>query len=133
MNTPINPTVLAPPAANYSHAILTQDAHRWLHTSGVVPARPDGSVPTDLATQAATVWANIAAMLAEVDMFPSDVVSVTTYLVNGEDLDDDLRVVMTARDHFMAGHRPASTLVTVPALAQAAWRVEVAVVAARSV
>ena len=37
---------------------------------------------------------------------------------------------MTARDAFLAGHRAASTLVTVPELAQPHWRVEVAIVAA---
>lgn len=106
--------------------MLSESPSRWLHTSGVVPVRPDGSVPAGLAEQAATVWANIAAMLAEAEMFATNIVSVTTYVVVGNDLAE----VMAARDHFMQGHRAASTLVTVPALAQPAWQVEVAVVAA---
>jgi hypothetical protein len=36
---------------------------------------------------------------------------------------------MSARDQAMGGHRAASTLVTVPALARAAWKMEIAVVA----
>jgi enamine deaminase RidA (YjgF/YER057c/UK114 family) len=44
---------------------------------------------------------------------------------------NDLATVMAARDAAMAGHRPASTLVVVPALARPAWRMEVAVVAAQ--
>jgi enamine deaminase RidA (YjgF/YER057c/UK114 family) len=127
VNRPVQPATLAAPAAAYSHAIVTDGAARWLHTSGVVPTRPDGTVPDALVDQADTVWANIGAMLAEVGMGPSDVVSVTTYVVVGE----DLPVVMAARDRFMAGHRPASTLVTVPALARPEWRMEIAVVAAR--
>ena len=59
-------------------------------------------------------------------MAPSDVVSVTTYVVVGE----DLATVMGARDAALGGHRAASTLVTVPALARPEWRMEIAVIAA---
>ena len=127
MNRAVNPATTAPPAAAYSHAVLTEQAQRWLHTSGVVPTLPDGTVPASLDAQAATVWANIGAMLDDVAMTVRDVVSVTTYVVAG----NDLAVVMAARDEVMAGHTPASTLVVVPSLARAAWRVEIAVVAAR--
>ena len=126
MNRQINPASIGAPAANYAHATLTTGATRWLHTSGVVPTRPDGSVPDALAEQAEVVWANLAAMLAAAEMQPSDVVSVTTYVVVGEPLGP----VMAARDTFLGDHRAASTLVTVPALAQPAWRMEVAIVAA---
>lgn len=127
MNAEIRPDTIAPPAANYAHAVLSDAPTRWLHTSGVVPVAADGSVPETLDEQAAVVWANLAAILAEAGMAPSDVVSVTTYVVVGE----PLAPVMAARDAFMAGHRAASTLVTVPALAQPTWRMEVALVAAR--
>ncbi|HWL45470.1 MAG TPA: RidA family protein [Ilumatobacter sp.] len=127
MNAEIRPASIAAPAANYAHAVLVEQPARWLHTSGVVPVAPDGSVPDALGDQARTVWANIAAMLDEASMAAGDIVSVTTYVVAGE----PLAPVMAARDEFMAGHRAASTLVTVPALAQPAWRMEVAVVAAQ--
>jgi len=39
--------------------------------------------------------------------------------------------VMAARDVALDGHRAASTLVTVPALARPEWRMEIALVAAR--
>ena len=126
MNRVITPSSIAPPAANYAHAVLTTGASRWLHTSGVVPTRPDGSTPDDVGAQAAVVWANIGAMLTEAGMRPADVVSVTTYVVVGEPLGP----VMTERDGFLAGRRVASTLVTVPALAQPQWKLEIAVVAA---
>lgn len=125
MHREIRPDAIAPPAANYAHAILTEATARWLHTSGVVPTRPDGSVPSELADQAGTVWANIGAMLADAGMGPVDVVSVTTYVVVGE----ELAPVMAARDAFLGGRRVASTLVTVPALARPEWRMEIAVVA----
>jgi len=123
----IRPADIAAPAANYAHAVLTEGATRWLHTSGVVPVAPDGSTPESLADQATLVWANIAAMLRDADMEPSDIVSVTTYVVVGE----ELAPVMAARDAALDGHRAASTLVTVPALARLEWRMEVAVIAAR--
>ena len=123
----IRPADIAPPAANYAHAVLTDGASRWLHTSGVVPVAPDGSTPDGLADQAAVVWTNIGSMLRDADMSASSIVSVTTYVVVGE----DLTPVMEARDAALGGHRAASTLVTVPALARPEWRMEIAVVAAR--
>jgi len=122
----ISPSTIAPPAANYAHAILTEAPSRWLHTSGVVPIAPDGSTPHDLGDQADVVWANIAALLGEASMAWTDMVSITTYVVVGE----SLTPVMAARDRALQGHRCASTLVTVPALARPEWRVEVAIVAA---
>jgi len=66
-------------------------------------------------------------MLRDAGMAVGDVVSVTTYVVVGE----DLSAVMAARDRALGGHRAASTLVTVPALARPEWRMEIAIVAAR--
>lgn len=126
MNSPVQPASIAPPAANYAHAVLVENPQRWLHTSGVVPIAPDGSVPADLVEQARVVWTNILAMLHEVGMVATDVVSVTTYVVVGE----PLAGVMAMRDEMLGGHRVASTLVTVPALARPEWRMEIAVVAA---
>lgn len=126
MNRPINPHSIAPPAANYAHAVLTEGASRWLHTSGVVPTGPDGTTPADIGEQAEVVWHNIGAMLAEAGMRPADIVSITTYAVVGEQLGE----VMAARDRFLGGRKAASTLVTVPALAQPQWKMEIAIVAA---
>ena len=126
MNSPISPSGIAPPAANYLHAVKSSTPKDILHTSGVVPVLPDGSTPDDLGDQARCVWANIKAILADASMSTSDVVSVTTYVVVGEDLGP----VMQARDAALAGHLAASTLVTVPALARPEWRIEVAIVAA---
>lgn len=123
----IRPADIAAPAANYAHAVLTETASRWLHTSGVVPVAPDGTTPDSVSEQASVVWANIAAMLRDAEMGPSDIVGVTTYVLVGEDLGP----VMAARDQALGGHRAASTLVTVPALARPEWRMEIAVIAAR--
>jgi 2-iminobutanoate/2-iminopropanoate deaminase len=120
------PVTLAPAAANYALAVVVESPTRWLHTSGIVPTRPDGTVPGSIEAQAAAVWESIGALLDDAGMAPADVVSVTTYVVSSEPLGP----VMAARDAFMGDHRAASTLVTVPALARPEWRLEIAVVAA---
>ncbi len=126
MNTEIVPPTIAPPAANYAHAILVDSPRRTLHMSGVVPVAPDGSVPQGLHDQTEVVWSNIIAILAEASMTVRDIVSITTYVVNSEPLAD----IMAVRDRVLGGHRVASTLVTVAALARPSWRLEIAVIAA---
>lgn len=106
--------------------MLSIEPTRMLHTSGIVPIAPDGSVPETLEEQVGLVWRNLLAILDEAQMRIDDIVSVTTYVVHGE----DLATVMAARDRALAGHLAASTLVTVPALARAEWRMEIALVAA---
>lgn len=123
----IDPEGIAAPAARYAHAMATSQAQTWLHTSGVVPTRADGTVPEAIAEQAEVVWHNIAAMLAAAEMSACDIVSMTTYVLPGQ----DLAAVMAARDRFLEGHLAASTLVIVPELAQPAWKMEIAVIAAR--
>lgn len=129
MNREIAPSTIAPPAASYAHAVLVEAPARLLHTSGVVPIAPDGSVPNSIDAQADVVWANIAAIVAEAGMDLGDIVSVTTYVV--VELLGALGAVMGARDRALGGRRVASTLVTVPALVRPEWKVEIAVVAAR--
>lgn len=127
MHRELSPAGLAPPAANYAQAILSTDVARMVHTSGVVPTRPDGTVPEDVGEQAVVVWETIAALLESAEMTPANIVTVTTYVV--VDHLPELSSVMAARDRALGDHKAASTLVTVPALARPAWKVEIAVVA----
>jgi 2-iminobutanoate/2-iminopropanoate deaminase len=127
MREELVPESIAPPAANYAHGVVV-DAARTLYTSGVVPVRPDGTVPASIAEQAETVWRNVDAVLTAAGMSAADVVSVTTYAVTGTS-PDELASVMAARDAYLP-HRAASTLLLVSALARPEWRVEIAVIAA---
>lgn len=102
-----------------------------MFTSGVVPTRADGTTPDSIGEQAALVWNNLTAILAEGNMTARDIVSITTYVVATPNLTADLRDVMAARDAALAGHLAASTLVTVPALARPEWKMEIAVIAAK--
>lgn len=128
VNTPVRPPAIAPPAANYELAMVTQAPAKMLFTAGIVGVRPDGSVPDGVGDQAAEMWTSVRAILEEAGFAVTDIVAYTTYVVHGA----DLRVVMEARDRFLGGHSAASTLVPVPALARSEWKVEVAVVASRS-
>jgi 2-iminobutanoate/2-iminopropanoate deaminase len=127
----LKPVELAAPAAAYAHGVHVPAGHELIVTSGVVPTRRDGSVPTNIAEQASVVWQNILAILGEGKMNAHDIISVTTYVVNSPELANRLKIVMDARDFAMAGHRAASTLVTVPALARPEWLMEISVLAAR--
>ena len=126
MHRQLTPAAAGPPSANYALGVLSEGPGRWLHTSGIGPVRPDGSVPDDLADQADVVWSSLSALLSEAGLGPTDVISVTTYAVVG----NDLGVIMAARDRALGGHRCSSILVPVPALATDSWRLEIALVAA---
>jgi|TARA_B100000902_G_scaffold21294_1_gene25628 enamine deaminase RidA (YjgF/YER057c/UK114 family) len=125
MNYQLNPRVISPPAANYSHGVLSTNPEKILHTSGVVPVGIDGSTPVTIRDQADLVWSNIIEILREAHLELTDIVSITTYVVSGNDLGE----VMHSRDQQLGGHKPASTLVVVPELAKEEWKMEIAVVA----
>tara|TARA_B100000959_G_scaffold265363_1_gene306794 strand:+ start:1415 stop:1807 length:393 start_codon:yes stop_codon:yes gene_type:complete len=122
---PVNPTGIAPPAANYEHAVLAEGASRILHTSGIVPVKPDGTVPESITAQAEVIWQNIREILKEASMEVTDIALVTTYVVP----DQNLSEVMAARDETFGSHQAASTLLVVSQLAQKSWKMEIAVVA----
>jgi 2-iminobutanoate/2-iminopropanoate deaminase len=128
MNKPIQPSTIAAPAARYALAMSVSAGAQWLHTSGIVGDRPDGTISDDIGEQAAEVWRSINAVLLEVGFATSDIVSYTTYAVVG----NALASVMAARDSALQGHLCCSTLVPVPALARPQWKVEIAIVAART-
>lgn len=121
----IAPEGVAPPAAAYALARLTTGTGRWLHSSGIVAIRPDGTIPDDIVAQAEVIWDSLAAILADADMAPSDIVSVITYVIPGH----DLVPVMAVRDRALGGHLAASTLVVVAELVRPEWLLEIAVVA----
>lgn len=122
----LQPADIGAPAASYALAMHTPAGSRWIHTAGIVATGPDGLTPPLLADQLAVIWGAVVSILRAGDMDLTDIVSYTTYLVAGE----DLALVMAARDAALDGHRAASTLIVVPALARPEWRVEIAVIAA---
>lgn len=127
----VRPDHMAPPAAKYAHAVKVDKADAFLFTSGVVPTMSDGMVPPSIEGQARVVWANLLELLKASDMGVTDIASITTYVVAGDQLRERLDAVMGVRDEVMGDHRAASTLVTVPALARAEWLMEISLIAAK--
>jgi enamine deaminase RidA (YjgF/YER057c/UK114 family) len=127
----IRPEHMSPPAAKYAHAVTVDKSEIMVFTSGVVPTMPDGTVPASLEGQTRVVWANLLEILREAQMSAQNIVSITTYVVNTDNLAANLAVVMAVRDEVMGDHRAASTLVTVPALARVEWQIEISLVAAK--
>ena len=128
MNHPVRPEGVAAPAARYELGVVSEAGSTVLHTAGIVGARPDGSVPQKVGEQADEIWRSILAILDAGGFAKTDIVSYTTYVVTGVDLEP----VMAARDAHLSPHTAASTLITVPALARPEWKVEITVVAART-
>ena len=121
----LKPVGIAGPAANYALGIEVTNPSRIVTTAGIVGDRPDGTIASGAAEQAAEMWRSIGAILAEGGMGPSDIVSYITYAVVGVDRTE----LQQARDNFLAGHVATSTLIYVPQLARPQWLVEVQVTA----
>lgn len=135
MQRAINPAEVGPPSANYSLATEVVNPTRMMYTSGIGPVGADGDVPEAMSDQVDMVWSTLLALLDDANFEVTDVVSVTTYVVipspdDGNTLSSRLATAMEGRDANLAGHRCASVLVPVPALATPSWKLEVAVVAA---
>jgi 2-iminobutanoate/2-iminopropanoate deaminase len=122
-----NPTSVHAPVSPYSHGIEVPPNARWLAVSGQVGVRPDGQTPPDSAAQIAQAWENLVSVLQSAGMGVRDVVKVTAFLVNR----DDIQAWRQARDRYLQGHRAASTLLLVAGLASPDWKVEIECVAAK--
>lgn len=121
-----NPETIVAPIGKYVHGIETPAGARMLHVSGQIGMRADGSVPEDAATQAKVTWDNIIAILGSAGMGVENIVKMTAYLTNPE----DLAVYGAARNEALGDHAPTSTLLFVPVLVKPELKVEVEVIAA---
>lgn len=128
MNEPVNPGTIMPPYNNaYSHGVVIPAGARVLHTAGQVGARPDGSTPPDIESQAEQLWQNLLAILAGARMEVRDIVKLTAYVVGTE----NYPAYAAARARHLGAHRPASTAICVPRLLAPEWLLEVELIAAR--
>jgi 2-iminobutanoate/2-iminopropanoate deaminase len=122
-----NPSSVAPPVGSYSHVARVGAGSELIFLSGQVGIKPDGSTALAHADQADQAFANIMALLASQGCKPSDIVKLMLFVVAGH----DVAAVRAAREKHLLGHRPASTLLVVSALADPQWSIEVEAVAAR--
>ena len=126
MHTRHNPAGVAPPFSSYSHGVTAPAESRWLHISGQVGVRPDGSLAEQPREQLDQTWHNLLAVLADAGMGPRDLVKVTAYLTRP----DEVPLYRETRDAMLEGAEPASTLVLVAGLAHPDWLVEIEAIAA---
>jgi len=106
------------PVSHYCHAVRAGD-RVWL--SGTVGIRPDGSVPTDVVEQFEIAMHNLDGALRAAGGRPENIVKVQVFLI---DVNDRERI-NPIRQAYFGEHRPASTLVGVPALVSPELKVEI--------
>lgn len=111
----------------YSNVVTIDSGARLVWTSGQVAAGPDGVVPSGWAEQTRLVFRNLEAALKAAGATWSDVVKLTFYVVDT----DELPTVRAVRDEFVnVAAPPTSTLVKVAGLFRPEFLIEVEAVAA---
>ena len=121
-----NPEEVAPPFSRYSHAAEAPGDWRWLHISGQVGNKADGTMLDGFEEQATQTWKNIRAILADAGMGPADIVKINMFLTDSS----QVPASRTTRDAALDGAQPACTLFVVAGLADPSWLVEIEVIAA---
>jgi 2-iminobutanoate/2-iminopropanoate deaminase len=123
-----NPAEVAGPFGSYSHGVEVDSPMRLVFGAGQTGVDTDGRIGVGIEEQSRLTWRNIEGVLGGAGMEISDIVQLTMLLVSR----DDLPTARAVREEFLAGHRPASTLLFVAGLAHPDWVIEVDFVAARS-
>jgi len=116
-----NPDNVHPPLGSYSHQVEITKPVRWLVISGQVGQSSEGHLPADPLRQLDIALENITKNLKAAQMDISNIVKLTFYLVG--DIDNQQRRQRV--DHWLAEHRPTTTLLYVAALAAPGLRVEI--------
>ncbi len=127
-HTPVDPAQLPEMGTpNYTHAMHTENATRWLHIAGQVGVLADGSTAKGIDAQCDAVFANIGNLLSAADMTVDDICHLRIYLLDR----DDIPSLRRARTALFGDRVVPSTLILVSGLVDPEWRVEVEFVAAR--
>lgn len=113
----------------YSDATEVGPNQRWLFTAGTPGLHPDGTLPPDITGQSKQAWENIMAILEKAGMEVTDIVKVTTSLLDAKYVGDYANV----RKAYLKGYEPAFMLQIIPGLIWPEVLVEIEVIAARKV
>jgi monoamine oxidase len=111
----------------FSHVASSSGPTRIVATAGQVGADKDRKVPEDLDAQIALAFKNLHRCLEAAGAQVTDVFKLVYYIV---DYDPQNRRHTKHLKAFLNGHRPATTLVPVPALAEPAFKFEIEAYAA---
>lgn len=127
--TTLNPETLPAPFKNrFSHGKLVPADAEWLYTAGQTGRDVDGRIGGGIEEQADFAMRNLYNIVVAAGMSSDDVIKMTIYYLDPA----HLPIIVAARNrHFGDDFRPASTAVGISALANAAYLVEVELVAAR--
>ena len=128
MTNAIHDIGIARQIGTYSDAIEVPANARWLFTAGTPGLAEDGTLPSDITAQAELAWQHIDHMLRGAGMTINDIVKLTQYLVSAA----DIPAYAAVRARRLAGARPASMLLVVPALVRPGFLLEVDVIAAKA-
>ena len=115
----------SPVQGAYPQAVEVEGATRWLHLSGQIPVRPDGSLPDTFEDQCRQCWANVEAQLAAASMTLDNLVKVTTFLSDRKYALENRAVRLEVLD----GRQPALTVI-ITGIFDEAWLVEIEALAA---
>lgn len=121
----LNPPSVSKPNGTYSHAIKVPAGFETLFISGQVPLSVDGSIPDDFAAQTALVFNNIKEILSHGGSTVHQIVKLTSFITKPDFFPQFAEI----RANFLDGHKPASTLLVVSALAHPKFMVEVEAIA----
>lgn len=114
-------------SSNVAHGVEVPAGARLLFTNGQVGTKPDGTVPETTAEQAQVVFTRVEAVLAAAHMALSDVVRLTVFLTD----QNDVGTFVEARDRVMGDHKPGAIILVVKGLARPELKIEIEAIAAR--
>lgn len=123
----VNPEGLYKPSG-YSQVVTVEGSGRYVYLSGMTGSRQDRTFPRTLAEQSQLTFDKIRTALAAAGATPADVVDVEIFIVDLANTDarpvyDDVAAF------FPQGHKPASMVIGVSALARPGLLLEVKVTA----
>lgn len=121
-----NPPGVHSTGGRYSHSAIVDEAARWVHFSGQVGTRPDGTVAETGEEQCAVAMQNLLALLADAGMSPANIVKMTVFLTDPALIPAYRAARVKA---FGEGFAPASTLLIVAGLATPDFKVEIEAIA----
>ena len=129
ISTALNPASV-PASPFFSQGIEIRDVGRFVFVAGQVGMTADGTVLHGIQAQAVQAIANLNAVLEEAGLSPADVVKVTVYLTDPDDLDVFADAFVGA-DFRPRNLPPAVTVLIVYGLSSPELLVEIEAVAAR--
>ena len=125
----INPPGLNDPSTyGYTQAVIVPSGAKLVYIAGQYGADENGNlVADDFTAQLKQSFANLKKALAAVGTAPENVVKITIFSVNHDQ--EKLRLISAERNSMWPNHKPASTLIPVPKLAEDGMLFEIDAVA----